>query len=226
MPPPMFTDVVTPLVCQGRPRTLRLLGSEILRIRKQVNASTEESYIPSVSLSNLDFESSAIAVANCSLASFGLPDGSSKPFANVSGWTVELCALTVNVDATQSEGIYRLGITNPSPANCSSSNEREVRVVPVPTITDISPQLFCLDASFNTVRVSGTGFYFVDNKPPLVSLIDFSLNQSLINVRPSISPSSCTSLVMEDHEVRECSAIVFEPNANNFLRDEVRIFAQ
>lgn len=221
VPPPAINNVVTPLVCKDRPRTLVLQGSAILRIRKQANASTEETYIPSVFFSDVAFDSGDVSTINCSVAAFTLPDGSLKPFANVSGWTVELCALTVAVDAIQAEGLYLIGLRNPSPANCSSALERQVRVVQSPTISSLSPALFCLDAAFNTVTVHGSGFYFVDNKPPLLSLSKFALNQSAINVRPATTASGCSTLAMDDHNVQVCSAIDFEPNFNGNLREEV-----
>jgi hypothetical protein len=72
--------------------------------------------------------------------------------------TVQQCtSLTLTVPAgTFAPGSYVVSVTNPAPADCSSSDPIMLEVRPPPVITDVAPRNVC--SGLASVTLTGTGF--------------------------------------------------------------------
>lgn len=137
--PPQVNQVIPPSVCSAAPTVpLTIQGSGFLTIAPPGQAAAA----PTVKLGDKTYTA---GVGNCAALAH-VPEA------------VQVCrTLTVSIPGTAYPvGSYPLTVTNPAPANCTSSPAVQVASTPPPVVSSISPAQIC--ASGDTLVLNGTGF--------------------------------------------------------------------
>ena len=100
------------------------------------------------------------------------PDSSEDCFDVVGPMDVESCStLPITLPAELlAEGLYDVVLTNPEPAECSSTEALTLQVFAPPVVRDIVPNLECEDGTQNTYSIVGEGFLDVAGVLPTVTI--------------------------------------------------------
>ncbi len=180
VPAPSVTRVVPALACvQQQQRVLVVEGEGFLRI---------------------DGAAPTVVVGELTLSGDTLGGCESLP---TEGHGVESCTsitLTVEVDALPA-GLHSVSVTNPDPAGCQGTAEGAVRIVPEPTIDQVSPALVCLEQADRVVRIDGSDFLIVDGVLPAVQIGEQALDPSNLEL------DGCEELEVPGMVVQACSEI-------------------
>ena len=139
VPPPEVATIEPETICVDQfDVTLTLTGSGFLDIDGAlptvtvVGGSETREYEPTELGECFTLPEPASEAQSCSTLSFVVPQGDLPP------------------------GSYSITVTNPPPANCSSSEEIFVEVVPPPTLDAVVPALICTGGG--EIELHGTGF--------------------------------------------------------------------
>jgi hypothetical protein len=105
------------------------------------------------------------------------------------------------------EGVYNVTITNPAPADCTSSEPAELHIVPPPDINAVVPEVACVSEGARWVRIEGSGFLFLDStSTPLGPTVTIA-GTDLVS---TYAPEDCTGLAEPPAQALTCSAIIVE----------------
>lgn len=180
VPAPGIARVVPALACvDQQERVLVVEGEGFLRI---------------------DGAAPSVMVGELALAGDALGGCQSLP---TEGHEVESCTsitLTVAVDALP-PGLHSVSVTNPDPAGCQGTAEGAVRIVPEPSIDQVSPALVCLKQADQVVRIDGSDFLIVDGALPAVQVGEQPLDAG------SIELDGCQTLDVPGMVVQACDRI-------------------
>jgi len=177
--PPSVTEVVRDFICvETTAAVFRVVGEGFL-VFEGTNPSVTVAGVPAA----------FIDAQNCQ-AIAGVMDA-------------ELCDTLVLdlAEGAVNVGIHDVVVTNPEPAACQSTEPATLEAYPAPTVTAVTPELFCTDAGTTTLTVTGTDFFVVDGQNPAVSVGATLL--PAIATAASCSPTnraelqSCTELTVE-----------------------------
>jgi hypothetical protein len=119
--------------------------------------------------------------------------------------TVQQCT-TLTATIPQGDlppGAYDVAVTNPAPADCVSSNELTLVVVPPPSITAVVPDLACVAQSDIRVTIAGSGFLAIDDGSGTTSLPTVTIGS--VDLTPDVS--GCTVVAGTDGLVETCTAL-------------------
>lgn len=139
VPPPTLTSAEPSLLCDAQGDVeVTLVGSGFLDVGGT---------LPTVHFGDHDLP--ADSMSDCT------------PLAGpVAGQLCTTITVTVPTDAIPA-GVFDVSVTNPAPADCSSTDAVQIEVVPEPEITALLPDSVCEDAGTLTLEVQGTGFVVV-----------------------------------------------------------------
>lgn len=146
--PPSVTEVVRDFICvETTAAVFRVVGEGFLVFEGDAPTVT----VDGVAAANIDAQ-------NC-VAIEGVADA-------------ELCdtlVLDLALGAVE-PGVHDVVVTNPAPAACVSTEPATIEAYPAPTVTAVTPELFCTDTGATTLTVTGTNFYVVEGENPAVSV--------------------------------------------------------
>jgi hypothetical protein len=182
VPRPTLTAPVPDVLCDAEEdQTVTLDGRDILQV---------DQTLPTVTMGGQMFQATAVAgcaalvgnddtrhVQTCTSATFVIPKGTFQP------------------------GQYDVTLTNPSPADCTSSDAISITVVPPPTVASIAPDLVCDAQGDQTMTVSGMDFLQIDAMKPTVSVGTQTFMVDTI--------SGCTMVPAMTSMVQKCTTLSF-----------------
>ncbi|HEY3449937.1 MAG TPA: IPT/TIG domain-containing protein [Myxococcales bacterium] len=151
VPPPTLTAIAPDLVCVAQgDQAMMLTGSDFL----QVGAA-----LPIVIVGDKTYNPSA--AENCTPLDGTFAEG-----------LINVCAtLKFTIPAGDlPEGDYAVVVTNPPPANCSSSDLVNLHVAPPPTITGLGQGGICTAQADQTITVLGADFLQIGGTLPTVTI--------------------------------------------------------
>lgn len=151
VPRPTLTAPVPDILCDAEEdQTVELQGKDILQVGTA---------LPMVQMGDQMFQATAVGgctplpgndgtrqVQSCTSATFVIPAGTFAP------------------------GQYDVTLTNPEPANCTSSDAISITVVPPPTVASVAPDLVCDAQGDQMMTVTGTGFLQIGSTLPKVTV--------------------------------------------------------
>lgn len=139
VPPPELIDIEPDAICVDQQDvTVRLIGQGFLMIDGETptvtvtSADEERTFRPDEVAGCATLPAPATDAERCSELTFTIPQGDLPP------------------------GEYEVVITNPPPADCSSSQVMVLEVVPPPELTEVLPRRIC--TSGGSIGLHGTGF--------------------------------------------------------------------
>lgn len=148
VPPPTASALEPDLVCLAQGDVaIDVVGSGFLVV---------DGIVPTITIGGTDFWS----------------DGAEECFQLVGPMDVQSCnrlPLTLEQDAVP-VGLHDVVLTNPIPANCSSTEALTLQVFPPPTLTSVQPVLECDDGSGLTFVLTGADFLQIDGVLPTVTI--------------------------------------------------------
>ena len=149
VPPPALEEVDPNLVCTAQfDNELTLTGSGFLIL---------DGVLPTVDI-GASYSAEADAAAGCELL-----------LGPAGGETCTELTFTIPVGTVEA-GSYAVVVTNPAPADCYSSEEVAIEVVPPPTLEEIDPEIVCVDQADQPMVLTGTGFLDIDGARPTVTV--------------------------------------------------------
>lgn len=149
VPRPTLVSPVPDILCNAQEeRMVTLEGRDILRVGAT---------LPTVQMGDQVFTASEVGgctalpgndatrdASTCTSATFVIPRGAFMP------------------------GEYDVTLTNPAPADCTSSDPIRITVVPPPTVSAIAPDIECVAQGDQTMSITGTGFLQIGAALPTI----------------------------------------------------------
>lgn len=148
VPPPTLERVTEELACVSEgERSFVVTGTDII---------SHEGGAPTVAIGAETYEATASdcetvevfggAFGNCTAATFTIPQDALAP------------------------DVYPVVLSNPSPADCSSSEPVDLTIVGPPSIDDVQPDVVCSEQIDNSFTITGEGFIVYDGDAPTVTI--------------------------------------------------------
>lgn len=187
VPEPSLTRIVPDLAClAGAGRTFTLEGTGFLTVGGQLPrvAVGSASFAPTAAGGCLPVTGPAAAVQTCTSLTLDLPqDG--LPAA-----------------------IHPVTVTNPAPADCTSSPPVNLVIVAPPVITSVQPDLACNEQGVSVFTLTGTGFLGIESAAPTVRLAEPNgVTYATVAGDVSLPAASCAVLSGPTEAVLTCTQL-------------------
>lgn len=116
--------------------------------------------------------------------------------------------ITIGADDL-SPGHHDVVLTNPEPASCASTDPQVLTIVPRPTLTEIEPDLACVEDGAVMVTLRGGDFLEVDGETPTLRIGDQEYETSVVD-------GSCEMLEVMRESVRTCTELTATIGEDDF----------
>lgn len=100
------------------------------------------------------------------------------------------------------EGPEAVTVTNPEPADCSSTEELDAWFVPPPVLGTIAPDFACLDNGGQRFTLTGTGFLRIEDDLPMIFVDDSPIDP--------VDADGCLALNVAGVATETCTSLSFD----------------
>lgn len=183
VPPPTASKVAPDVLCSDQANVITLSGDFFLESGSALpvvaiagGSLAAPLKIPATALATCRELPGASGLKACTGLTFALPSKALTP------------------------GNYKVTVTNPDPAGCTSTQPLTLTLVPEPTLAKVVPDLACTAQGDRNLVLTGTGFLTVNGASPTVTVGADSLAGTPSNCSPVTGPAetvtTCTTLTV------------------------------